>query len=32
MKSAIIALYTADAEGSLWYSGCIGLLQLDVNR
>lgn len=32
MGSAIVALYTADAEGELRYSNCIGLLQLDMDR
>ena len=32
MRSAIVGLYTADAEGELRYSNCIGLLQLDMDR
>ena len=32
MKSAVVGLYTADAEGELRYSNCIGLLQLDMDR
>lgn len=31
-KSAIAALYTADGTGDLRYAGCIGLLQLDMDR
>lgn len=31
-KSAVVALYTADGSGELRYSGCIGLLQLDMDR
>ena len=32
MRSAIVGLFTADAEGELRYSNCIGLLQLDIDR
>ena len=32
MKSSVVALYTADIEGVLRYSGCIGLLQIDTDR
>ena len=32
MKSAIVALYTADPQGILRYSDCVGLLQLDIDR
>ena len=32
MKSAIVALYTADTQGKLRYSGLIGLLQIDMDR
>lgn len=32
MKSAIVALYTADPQGKLRYSGLIGLLQIDMDR
>ena len=32
MKSAVVALYTADPQGILRYSDCVGLLQLDIDR
>jgi hypothetical protein len=32
MKSAIVALFTADAVAKLRFSGLIGLLQLDMDR
>ena len=32
MKSAIVALFTADPQGKLRYSGLIGLLQIDMDR
>lgn len=32
MKSALAALYTADAETPFRFSNCIGLLQLDSDR
>ena len=32
MKSAIVALYTADPQGKLRYSNLIGLLQIDIDR
>ncbi len=32
MKSAIVALYSADPQGKLRYSGVIGLLQIDMDR
>ena len=32
MKSAVVALYTADPQGVLRYSDCVGLLQLDFDR
>lgn len=32
MKSAVVALYTADTLGKLRYSGLIGLLQIDMDR
>ena len=32
MQSVVAALYTADGEGYLRYSNCIGLLQLDFDR
>lgn len=32
MKSALVALYTADPQGKLRYSGLIGLLQIDIDR
>ena len=32
LKSFIIALFTADNENPLRYSGTIGLLQLDIDR
>jgi hypothetical protein len=32
MKSAVVALYTADPQGKLRYSGLIGLLQIDMDR
>ena len=32
MKSAVTALYTADPQGKLRYSGMIGLLQIDMDR
>lgn len=32
MKSAVAALYTADASGELRFSNCIGLLELDSDR
>lgn len=32
MKSAVVALYTADPQGKLRYSGMIGILQIDVDR
>ena len=32
MKSAPVALFTADAEGQLRYANIIGLLQLDTDR
>ena len=32
MKSAPVALFTADAEGQLRYANLIGLLQLDTDR
>lgn len=32
MKSAIVALYSADAQGKLRYSGLIALLQIDIDR
>jgi hypothetical protein len=32
MKSAVAALYTADPQGKLRYSGMIGLLQIDMDR
>jgi len=32
MKSAVVALYTADPQGILRYSDLIGLLQVDTDR
>ncbi len=32
MKSAVVALFTADPQGKLRYSGLIGLLQIDIDR
>jgi hypothetical protein len=32
LKSAIVALFTADLHGILRYSNAIGLLQLDMDR
>jgi len=32
MKSAVAALYTADPQGKLRFSGVIGLLQIDMDR
>ena len=32
MKSAVAALYTADPQGKLRYSGMIGILQIDMDR
>lgn len=32
MKSAVVALYTADPQGKLRYSNLIGLLQIDIDR
>jgi hypothetical protein len=32
MKSAVVALYTADPQGKLRYSNLIGLLQFDIDR
>jgi hypothetical protein len=32
MKSAVVALFTADPQGKLRYSGLIGLLQIDMDR
>ena len=32
MKSAVVALFTADPQGILRYSGTIGLLQIDIDR
>lgn len=32
MKSALVALYTADPQGKLRYSKLIGLLQIDIDR
>lgn len=32
MKSAVVALYTADPQGKLRYSNLIGLLQIDMDR
>lgn len=31
-RSAVVGLFTADAEGELRYSNCIGLLMLDFDR
>ena len=32
MKSAVVAVFTADPQGKLRYSGTIGLLQIDIDR
>lgn len=32
MKSAVVALYTADPQGKLRFSNLIGLLQIDIDR
>lgn len=32
MKSAMVALYSADPTGKLRYSNLIGILQLDIDR
>lgn len=32
MKSAVVALFSADSSGELRYSNCIGLMQLDIDR
>ena len=32
MKSAVVALYTADGESPLWYANIIGLLTVDFDR
>jgi hypothetical protein len=32
MKSAVVALYTADPQGKLRYADIIGLLQFDIDR
>ena len=32
MKSTVVALFTADAEGHLRFANLIGLLQLDMDR
>jgi hypothetical protein len=32
MRSALVALYTADPQGKLRYSKLIGLLQMDIDR